>query len=166
MHPIQRLITAVSAILVLSPQNHLAHLVYVEFFYNPNCDHCREPLTIIHQVAARYPSCVTVLLHHVATAAQYRELMAREVALGVGRREPVAVYVGTNYLYGAAEISEHLETLVTNAIAHGGALPWKPPQTPRDRQPKPPVAPPSWPWPPPPHPTTNRYLPTPTPSQQ
>lgn len=118
------LVATVCAACVSSAQTNVR--VYLEFFYNPNCDHCRAPLDTLMRVQQQYAPCVTVLIHHVVTVAQYRELMAMEDALGVGRREPVAVYAGTNCLYGAADIAAHLETLITNAIAHGGARPWRP----------------------------------------
>lgn len=100
--------------------------VHVRLFHT-DCPECRRVKRVIEDVKGRYGDRVVVHEYDFLREKKNYALMVRlENALGVRANEPVAVYVGTNYLYGVKAIEEGFEGLVRAGLGAGGVGLWEP----------------------------------------
>ncbi len=108
-------------------------VVFIEYFHSPDCAHCEEATRHVAEIAARYAPMTTVLHHRLFSAADWAVLIEREQQFGVKIAGPLAVWVGSNALYGVETVVAGLEPLVVKSIAAGGVPPWRPPVADRAR---------------------------------
>ncbi|NLF40073.1 hypothetical protein GX586_11545 [bacterium] len=99
--------------------------VHVRFFHT-ECRECEVVRRHLDGLGARYGSRLVVHDLDYMNPSNYLLMAQLEQALGVGENEPVAVYVGTNHLYGITRIEAGLERLIAAGIAAGGVPLWIP----------------------------------------
>lgn len=100
-------------------------VVHVRYFHT-DCEECRKVKVVLDKLAEEHGAALVVHGYDFSVPSNYLLMVKLEQALGVQENQPVAVYVGTNYLYGVVAITERLGELVRAGRAAGGVGLWEP----------------------------------------
>jgi len=100
-------------------------VVHARFFHT-DCDECRRVKLVLERLSEEHGTALVIHNYDFSVPSNYLLMVQLEQALGVRENQPVAVYVGTNYLYGVGAITERLGELVRAGRAAGGVGLWEP----------------------------------------
>lgn len=100
-------------------------VVHVRYFHT-DCEECRKVKVMLDKLAEEHGAALVIHAYDFSVPSNYLLMVRLEEALRVRENQPVAVYVGTNYLYGVGAIMERLGELVRAGRAAGGVELWEP----------------------------------------
>jgi len=96
-------------------------------FFHVECRECDIVEDMLEIYTNDYYPRLIVHDYDFMVRSNYMLMVQLERALKVKANEPVAIYIGTNALYGLKPIEKKIVTLITNGLALGGVPLWNPP---------------------------------------
>jgi hypothetical protein len=96
-------------------------------FFHVECRECDIVEDMLEIFTNDYYPHLIVHDYDFMVRSNYMLMVRLERSLKIKENEPVAIYVGSNALYGLKPIEKNIVTLITNGITRGGVPLWQPP---------------------------------------
>ncbi len=101
-------------------------IVYINFFFSPNCKKCEEVSRLINFLETKFSNRLKINQFDLQQQKNYELLCVFEDFLDIRKNSPLAVFIGSNSFYGAKTILSGLENAVKEGILSGGVEDWQP----------------------------------------
>lgn len=96
-------------------------------FFHVECRECDIVADMLEVLTNDYYPRLIVHDYDFMVRSNYMLMVRLERALKIKANEPVALYVGSNALYGLKPIEKNVVRLITNGLSRGGVSLWLPP---------------------------------------